>query len=102
MSRQPKLRPEDAAEISRRMRAVRAITGLSQEKFAKRYGFGKSQWTQAEGGHRLGIDGAIRLVQEMRLTLDWIYLGDPAMMPSDTLDAIRLKMAELDLPRKAS
>ena len=95
MARQSKLRPEETSEICLRMKAVRRWTGLSQEKFAKTYGLGKSQWTQIEGGNRIGLDAAITLVREMRLTLDWIYLGDPARMPGDTLAELRAIIADL-------
>jgi DNA-binding transcriptional regulator YiaG len=95
MSRQSKLRPEETREICLRMKAVRRWTGLSQDKFAKQYGLGKSQWTQIEGGNRIGVDAAITLVREMRLTLDWIYLGDPARMPGDTLAELRKKIIEI-------
>lgn len=95
MARQSKLRPEETREISLRMKAVRRWTGLSQEKFAKQYKLGKSQWTQIEGGNRIGIDAAITLVNEIGLTLDWIYLGDPARMPHDTLAELREKISEI-------
>ncbi len=83
MARKSKLRPEETAEISLRMRAVRRKTGLSQAEFARTYELGKSQWTQIESGERIGLDAAITLVRRFGYTLDWIYLGNPARMPVD-------------------
>ncbi len=92
-------RPESLEAIASRMRALRATTGLSQQKFAERYGLGPSQWANFETAQkRIGIDAALTLAREMRIPLDWIYLGQEAWLPAELRDKIR---AAMDDPRSS-
>lgn len=92
-------RPESLEAIASRMRALRATTGLSQQKFAERYGLGASQWANFETAQkRIGIDAALTLAREMRVPLDWIYLGQEAWLPAGLRDQIR---AAMDDPRSS-
>jgi transcriptional regulator with XRE-family HTH domain len=63
-------------EIGERLRKLRALTGLSQLEFAKKHGFGSTQYTNWEvGTRRITIDSAARLKERYGATLDYIYLG---------------------------
>lgn len=76
-------------EISRRLRILRATTGLSQQKFATTCGLEYRQWNNFEQGSRIGIDAAMSLAKHYGLSLDWIYLGNPAGMPYGIMEQIK-------------
>lgn len=93
MSRRPKAEPFGAEAMAARLRALRATTGLSQQKFAEECGLGYKQWGNFETGSRIGIDAALILVNKYRITLDWIYLGNKDMMPNGLMRRIEAIMA---------
>ncbi len=87
--------PASLEAIAKRLRALRATTGLSQQKFAERYGLGYSQWANFESARqRIGIDAALTLAQEMRVPLDWVYLGQEAWLPAELRDKIHAAMED--------
>jgi transcriptional regulator with XRE-family HTH domain len=97
-------RPEENGAIGARLRALRQTTGLSQAEFAEKLGLTESQWGNFETGHtRIGLDPALALVREMRVPLDWIYLGEVAWLPSDLRAKIEYAMENprQRRPRKA-
>lgn len=52
---------------------------LAQKDFGKAAGFSQVQYHQYESGKRLlGVRPALALYAAYRLTLDWLYLGDPS------------------------
>lgn len=89
MTRTAKVRPEDIKAIAARLKALRATTGLSQEAFAASVGLGSKAWANFEAaGGRIGIDAALCLTREMNVPLDWIYIGQRAMLPADLRDKL--------------
>ena len=97
MPKQSKIRPEDVASIARRLKALRISTGLSQEAFAAKVGLGYKQWGNFEAATgRIGLDAALVLQRELKVPLDWIYLGEEAWLPSGLRDKIREASAEVD------
>ncbi len=92
MARRPKTELVQLDEMAKRLRALRDTTGLSQERFAEKYGLGYKQWGNFETGSRIGLDAALTLVHEFRVTLDWIYLGDDSMMPTKLMREIDEQM----------
>lgn len=97
MPKTSKIRPEDVAAIAARLKALRAATGLSQEAFAKQVGLGYKQWGNFESASgRIGLDAALTLTRELKVPLDWIYLGEEAWLPAGLRDKIRQKMAQQD------
>jgi len=94
MPKTSKIRAEDVAAIAARLKALRAATGLSQEAFAKQVGLGYKQWGNFESASgRIGLDAALTLTRELKVPLDWIYLGEEAWLPAGLRDKIRQKMA---------
>lgn len=90
MSAQQVIRPEDVSAIAERLRALRATTGLSQQKFADSVGLGYSQWANFESArNRIGLDAALTLVRKMGVSLDWIYTGQEAWLPGPLRDQLR-------------
>lgn len=99
MPKTSKVRQVDVAAIAMRLRALRATIGLSQEAFARRVGLGYKQWGNFEAATgRIGIDAALTLTRELRVPLDWIYLGEEAWLPAGLRDQIREKLAEQQAP----
>lgn len=89
-NRPSNVRPEDVQAIAARMKALRATTGLSQEKFAASVGLSYKQWGNIEAGYaRIGIDAALCLTREMAVPLDWIYTGQAAWLPAGLRDKLK-------------
>jgi transcriptional regulator with XRE-family HTH domain len=101
MPKTTKIRPEDVSAIAQRLRALRATTKLSQEAFAKRVGLGYKQWGNFEAATgRIGLDAAMTLTRELKVPLDWIYLGEEAWLPAGLRDEIRRELATLQAEQK--
>ena len=92
IDRQPSEMTHEA--IGRRIKALRAWVNrdsartspreepLSQAKFAGLAGLKNNTLNQWEMGHgRPNLDGAIKLALRWRVTLDWVYFGDPGGLP---------------------
>jgi transcriptional regulator with XRE-family HTH domain len=76
--------------IGRRLNITRQVFGLPQHTFCERAGIPPNTYNQYEKGKkRPSVDNAIALVRAYRLTLDWIYLGDPSSLRYETADAIK-------------
>lgn len=63
--------------IGARLRQVRTVTGLAQNELADRLGVSPASinhWEQGNGAPT--VWNAIRLIQIVPVTLDWIYTGD--------------------------
>lgn len=69
--------------IGRRLVAAREALGiLSQAELCRALRVGLSQWNQFETGERrITIDIALKLKHRYGITTDWIYDGDPSMLP---------------------
>lgn len=88
-STRKRIDPKTVPEIAHRLRLLRAATGLSQTEFAKSLGVARNVWSNAEGEFgRVGVDTALKACDVYRVTLDWIYRGDRAMMPSGLMERI--------------
>lgn len=75
------LPPRSVPAIAERLRMTREALGLSQTQLCQRAGLATNtynQWEHAKG--RPGLDHAIALCDAIGLSLDWIYLGDPAAL----------------------
>ena len=64
-------------DIGQRVEAVRTgFTDLTQNAFAVKMGFNRSQYNNwATGRRRIPLEAAEKLAALYGLTLDWIYLG---------------------------
>ena len=84
--------PEETSRIAigERLRLTRMALGLSQAEFCRGAELETNTYNQYEKGrNQIRLDMAIRLVRAYRITLDWIYLGDPSNIPSGIHDKIR-------------
>jgi transcriptional regulator with XRE-family HTH domain len=75
--------------VAKRLRAVRRAYGrlhgcgnLSQSAFARLCGINPTAWNNAETGYsNLGIAIAIKIARQTGVTLDYLFLGNPAGLP---------------------
>lgn len=69
-------------EIAERLHKTRKALGLNQTELCRLSGIAKNTYNQWEKGHgRPELDKAMMLCDAFDLTLDWIYLGNPAGLP---------------------
>jgi transcriptional regulator with XRE-family HTH domain len=76
--------------IAARLRATQEALGLNQRELCALAGIATNtynQWVNAKG--RPDLDEAFKLCDTLRLTLDWIYRGDPSALPH----SLALKLA---------
>lgn len=87
--------PSSPAAVARRIERLMECFKIGKEsdtKFAARYGFSQSRWSNYKNSIRLpSIQSAIELREAFRVTLDWIYLGETAGLPRDVYEAITKK-----------
>ena len=76
--------------IAARLLATREALGLNQRQLCKIADIATNtynQWENAKG--RPDLDGAFKLCDAFRLTLDWVYSGDDSGLPHDLVLKMR-------------
>jgi transcriptional regulator with XRE-family HTH domain len=84
--------PQSIESIAKRLRALRAVLGLTQAEMVASIGSysGPNMWGNFEAGYRrISTDHALALKHKYGLTLDWIYTGNPAMCDPGLIERIR-------------
>jgi transcriptional regulator with XRE-family HTH domain len=72
-----------AKAIGKRLQQFREALGLKQKEAAELADVTESHWSEFERGkRRITINTAIRLCEDCGLSLDWIYFGRMAGLPS--------------------
>lgn len=75
--------------IAYRLRLTREAFGLDQTMFAGRAGVASNTYNQYETGKNVpSLEVAHKLCDSWKLTLDWIYRGDPSSLRHETAHAI--------------
>jgi DNA-binding XRE family transcriptional regulator len=90
-------------EVGRRLRHLRFAYGYgSIGAWADFIGLGRTAWQNYEAGTRLiKVEEALKLCQTVGVTLDWIYRGEPSMLPMHVLERLRaLPPRDVPAPRK--
>lgn len=81
--------PRSDAEIGKRLRDTRLALKLSQREFCGEAGIAPSAYNNWEQGNaRPSLDNAFRLCDAHRLSLDWIFNGDPTTLRPLLVQAI--------------
>jgi transcriptional regulator with XRE-family HTH domain len=87
--------------ICERLRDTRAALGhTNQADYARRAGISPTAYNNYEHGYRIGLEAALKLCDAYNLSLDWIYFGDTANLPTAVSDKIREYIAAK--PKSAS
>jgi transcriptional regulator with XRE-family HTH domain len=82
--------PESVEAIAERLRLIRLAYGrvqgyareMSQVEFARLVEMSKAAWNNAEtGDNRIGLDNAMSIYRRIGVTLEYIYFGNPRLMP---------------------
>jgi transcriptional regulator with XRE-family HTH domain len=86
---------DDRAKVlARRLVATREALGLNAAELCRRIDCKTNRWSQYETGERaITLEIANRLCDEFRLSLDWIYRGDPSLLPGHLRLAIKARLA---------
>lgn len=82
--------------IARRLTETREILGLSQAELCREIKITPNRWSGYENDtkkRKITLEVAIKLCDRYGITLDWIYRGDPAALPSHIRAKIRLSAA---------
>ncbi|WP_442918185.1 helix-turn-helix domain-containing protein [Magnetococcus sp. PR-3] len=70
------------AAVGDRLRAAREAVGCSQKSVCDSLDAHITTWNKCEKGKRMpGPMVMVRLQARFRISLDWIYAGDPSMLP---------------------
>lgn len=81
--------PTSVVEIAARLTLTRQALGKSQAEICRITGITTQKWNNAEtGDNRISIPDATRLCRATGVTMDWIYRGVRANLPSIILEAI--------------
>jgi ribosome-binding protein aMBF1 (putative translation factor) len=83
---------ETLKSLAFRLKTTREALNLSAAEICRQIKCKPNRWSQYESGERkIILDIAERLCNEFGLSLDWIYRGNPAMLPH----AIRIKIRQV-------
>jgi DNA-binding XRE family transcriptional regulator len=90
--------PETKQAIANRLEIARLAVGYStQQAFAATIGVSPQKWNNyASARDRISLDIALDLCRKHRLTLDWIYRGDPSGLPVALARRIEEMSAKID------
>lgn len=92
-----RLDPRTLPAIARRMRLLRATTGLSISEFARETGIARTMWHNIESGFsRISVDAAMKLCEHFNLTLDWIFRGEDRYLVKDLVQKLSEAEEKLD------
>lgn len=80
--------------VGYRLRLVRRVLDLTQSEFARPAGISSNAYSMIESGDRLpSIEVAVALCEAYRISMDWIFRGEPGDMSARLWDGIRSLMA---------
>lgn len=78
------------ADVGERLRLVREVVGMQQGEFAARAGLAANHYNQIETGKKMpSVEAAIALCDAYRISMDWIFRGEPSDMSVKLWDGIR-------------
>ncbi len=93
--------PTSVVEIAARLALTRQALGKSQAELCRMTGISTQKWNNAEtGDNRISIPDATRLCRATGVTMDWIYRGVRANLPSVLLEAIARQENAQPRPRR--
>jgi len=83
-------RAELRSAVGERLRLVRRVLDLGQGEFGRRAGIEANTYNQIESGKKMpSIETAIALCETYRISLDWIFRGEPGDMSIKLWEGIR-------------
>jgi transcriptional regulator with XRE-family HTH domain len=79
-------------DIANRLEATREALGVTAAELCRRTGIKPNAWSQfvnPSKKRRITLSAAYRLRDEFRISLDWIYDGDPSGLPDRIIQKLR-------------
>ncbi len=103
LRRMPKKPPSQLQiDISARLRAVQAELGKTDEQMAQMAKRGRTTWTNWVNQENMPVEQAmVDLCGAASISMDWLYRGVAASMPSRLVIRLELRLAGID-PDKAT
>ena len=90
-----RLMVQSLTAIANRLTLLREALELSQAELCRAIDVQPNRWNQYETGERrITVAVATKLVDRYRVTLDYIYLGDPAGLPKRIVDRLETEAAQ--------
>jgi len=88
----------DYVEIGKRLKRLRRVLGLNQREMSELVDCTPPSWNAYEKGNGLiQIPQAMQISVRYGVPLDWIYKGDPAMLPNHIASEIaKIEKAEAE------
>jgi DNA-binding XRE family transcriptional regulator len=76
--------------VGHRLKLVRRALDQTQEEFVHHVGISPNAYTMIERGDRLpSIETAIALCEAHRISMDWIFRGEPGDMSARLWDSVK-------------
>lgn len=76
--------------VGERLRLVRRVLDMPQGEFGRRAGIEANTYNQIEAGKKLpSIETGIALCEQYRISLDWIFRGEPGDMSIKLWEGIK-------------
>jgi len=89
-------------DITRRLRAVQAELGRTDEQMAKMAKRGRTTWTNWVNFENMPVEQAmVDLCEAASISMDWLYRGVGGAMPTRLIIRLELRLAGVD-PDKAT
>lgn len=86
---------QSLAAIANRLTLLREALELNQAEICRAIEVQPNRWNQYETGERrITLPVAAKLVDRYGVTLDYIYLGDPAGLPKRIVDRLETEAAQ--------
>lgn len=93
MAREILTNPASPEEVAKRLRLLRRALGQTQAFLAGLLGCAPQAWANYEAGdRRISVDLALKLCVLTGVSLDWIYRGNMAMLPTELAEKIQIEM----------
>lgn len=93
MPRGNPINPASSEEVARRLVLLRRALGHTQAFLAGLLDCAPQAWANYEAGdRRISVDMALKLCAITGVSLDWVYRGNMAMLPTELAEKIQVEM----------
>lgn len=97
MTDAPRIPQIDMPGVARRVTALRLISGLTQDAFAKSFGLDPSSYTKVMKSTKpLKSEHAFAIAERWGVTMDFIYRGDLSKMDETTRAKVIAALSSFD------
>ena len=92
---------DEQIEVGRRLRLVREELDIQSQEMGGALNEAANTYSQWENGtHMFPLYAALRLYERFRVSLDWIYRGDPSSLPMRFLPMVNRAVSGAPTPKR--